>query len=303
MAAGHNRSDRAAGNLRGIALMLLSTLAISCMLGAVRHVSQTVHPLEIAFFRMLFGLIAVVPWFFTLGLKPLRTRRLGLLGVRGVLNIIAMWAFFICLGLIPLDEATALSFTAPIFATLLAVITFREVVSARRWVAIGVGFLGTLVVLRPGFQEVSTGALLALCAAFIWGACMIIIKSLSRTESSVTITLYMSVVMTPLALVPALFVWSWPTGGELAWLITIGTLGGVGQLAIAQALKEAEAHVVMPVDFVKLAWVSIIGYVAFAESPTVYTWVGGAMIFSVTSFIAYREHALRKAGRAPASLS
>ena len=132
---------------------------------------------------------------------------------------------------------------------------------------------------------------------------MVIIKSLSRTESSVTITLYMSVVMTPLALVPALFVWSWPTGGELAWLITIGTLGGVGQLAIAQALKEAEAHVVMPVDFVKLAWVSIIGYVAFAESPTVYTWLGGAMIFSVTSFIAYREHTLRKAGRAPASMS
>ena len=102
---------------------------------------------------MLFGLIAVVPWFFTLGFKPLRTRRLGLLSVRGVLNIIAMWAFFICLSLIPLDEATALSFTAPIFATLLAVITFGEVVSARAGLRPGSGSLARLLFSAPGSKR------------------------------------------------------------------------------------------------------------------------------------------------------
>jgi drug/metabolite transporter (DMT)-like permease len=115
------------------------------------------------------------------------------------------------------------------------------------------------------------------------------VKSLGRTDSSVTITAYMSLLITPIALIPALFVWQWPNAEQLAWLVAIGILGNIGQILMAQALKEAPTHVVMPFDFLKLVWVSSIAYFAFAEVPDVFTWVGAAMIVTSAATIAYRE--------------
>jgi len=289
-----------ADNLKGILWMLVFTLAMGTMHGCIRHVSAGLHPFEIAFFRNLFGLIVVVPWLVRLGLKPLRTARLGLLTLRGVLNVVSMLAFFVALAITPLAEVTALSFSAPIFATLLAMAVFGERAGIRRWTAIVVGFVGTLVILRPGYVEVGLGAMLTVFSALLWGVCMVIIKSLGRTESAVTITLYMSLVMAPLSLLAALFVWQWPTWEQLAWLVGIGILGGAGQLAMAEALRVAETHVIMPVDFVKLIWVSGIAYVWFAEVPDAVTLVGGAMIFGSTAFIAWREHVMRAAPKPPA---
>jgi drug/metabolite transporter (DMT)-like permease len=287
-------------NMKGILWMLLFTLAMGTMHGCIRHVSAGLHPFEIAFFRNLFGLIVVVPWIIRLGLAPLRTARLGLLTLRGVINVISMLAFFTALTIAPLAEVTALSFSAPIFATLLAMIVFGERAGIRRWTAIVVGFLGTLVILRPGYAEVGLGAMLTVFAALLWGVCMVIIKSLGRTESAVTITIYMSLVMAPLSLIAALFVWQWPTWEELAWLVGIGILGGTGQLAMAEALRVAETHVIMPVDFMKLIWVAAIAYLWFAEVPDAFALVGGVMIFGSTAFIAWREHVMRAAPKPPA---
>ncbi len=277
------------GNLRGILWMLLSTFCFAALHGAVRHVSATVHPFEIAFFRNLFGALVILPWLVRFGWAPLRTRRLGLHGLRALLNAIAMMAFFTALSLAPLVEVTALGFTAPIFGTVLAVLFFGERVGIRRWSATLVGFAGTLVVLRPGFTEVGTGLLLALLGALVWAGVMMIVKSLGRTDSSITITGYMSVLMTPLSLVPALWVWQWPTGAELAWLVAIGLLGGVGQLMLAQSLKEGEANVVMPIDYFKLIWTTAIAWLAFAELPDPFTYAGATMIFASSIYIAYRE--------------
>jgi drug/metabolite transporter (DMT)-like permease len=288
-------------NRRGILWMLLFTICVGTMHACIRHVSTTgLHPFEIAFFRNVFGLIVAIPWFIRLGLQPLKTTRFGFLGLRGVLNVISMLAFFYALSIAPLAQVTALSFSAPIFATLLAMVVFGERAGVRRWTAIVVGFVGTLVILRPGFTDIGLGAVLTLAAALLWGVCMLIIKSLGRTESAVTITIYMSLVMAPLSLIAALFVWQWPTAEQLIWLIAIGTLGGAGQMSMAQALRTAETHVVMPVDFVKLIWVSAIAYVAFAEVPDAFTWIGGTMIFASTAFIAWREHVKRAAPKPPA---
>ena len=290
-------------NLRGILWMLIFAFIMSFMWILIRHVSADIHPFVIAFCRNLFGLIAVIPWFIKHGMAPLKTHRLGLLGVRGLLNTISMLAFFMALSITPTAEVTALAFTGPIYATLLAMFFFREAVGIRRWAAILIGFLGTLVVLRPGFEAISTGQLLVIFSAMIWGACLVIIKSIGRTESSVTITTYMSLFMTPLSLVPALFVWQWPSGEQLLWLVGIGVLGGGGQLAMTESLRSADTHVVMPVDFTKLIWVAIIGYLAFGEVPGIYVWLGGTMIFSATAFIAYREHVLGKQIKATPPLS
>jgi drug/metabolite transporter (DMT)-like permease len=285
------------GNLRGLMWMLLSGIMMSCMHASIRHVSADLHPFEIAFFRLLFGLLPLLPWFFKLGLAPLKTNRLGLLTLRGVLNLTCMLAFFYALSITPLVEVTALVFAGPIFATIGAMVAFGERVGGRRWAAIAVGFIGVMVVLRPGFQDIGLGQMLALFAAIMWSVCMIIIKSLGRTESSLTITVYMSLVMAPLALLPALWVWQWPTGEQFLWLAAIGILGGSGQMAMTEALKAGETHVIMPMDFTRLIWISAIAYIAFAEVPGFYTWIGGAIIFTATAFIAWRERVAAMAGK------
>ena len=280
-------------NVRGLLWMLVCGLFMSAMHASIRHVSDGMHPFEIAFFRLVFGLLPLVPWFIKLGWAPLKTKRPGMIIFRGVLNLVCMLAFFMALAITPLAEVTVLVFTAPIFATMLAVFVFGEKVGLRRWVAIGFGFLGAVVVLRPGFETVSLGSALALFAAVIWGGCLIIIKSLGKTESSLTITTYMSLVMAPLSLVPALFVWQWPTMEQFLWLAAIGIFGGFGQMAMAEALRIGETHVVLPMDFTRLIWISLIAYVAFAEVPGLFTWIGGGIIFAATAFIAWRERTLR----------
>ena len=281
-------------NFRGVLWMLLCGLSMSAMHASIRHVSAGLHPFEIAFFRLVFGLLPLLPWFIKLGWSPLRTKRPGMIVFRGVLNLVCMLAFFVALAITPLAEVTVLVFTAPIFATMLAVFVFGEKVGLLRWGAIGFGFLGALVVLRPGFEALSLGSALALFAAIVWGVCLIIIKSLGKTDSSLTITVYMSLVMAPLSLLPALLVWQWPTAEQFLWLVAIGVFGGIGQMAMAEALRIGDTHVVMPIDFVRLIWISAIAYVVFAEVPGFYTWLGGAMIFAATGFITWRERAVRR---------
>ena len=281
--------------VRAIALMVIGTLFFACMHASVRQVSTMgLHAFEIAFFRNLFGLLVIVPWIWKHGLAPFHTSRLPLHGLRALLNAVAMLAFFWALTMTPLSLVTALTFAAPVFATALAVPFFGERAGVVRWASILVGFLGTLVVIRPGFVPIDLGPMLTLFAAITWAVVLLIVKSLGRTESSITITAYMSLLITPIALVPALFVWQWPSGEQLVWLVAIGILGNIGQILMVQALKEAPAFVVMPFDFLKLIWISAIAYVAFTEVPDLFTWIGAAMIVSSAAFIAYRER--RKSG-------
>lgn len=277
------------GRLKGIAWMIVSTLLLSSMHTTVQFMSTDMHPLQLAFFRLLFALLVVLPFFWRHGMAPLKTKKLGLLTLRGVLNVCAMFCFFSALGMAPLPDVTALSFTAPLFATALAFLLLKERMGWRRLAAILTGFAGTLIVLRPGFQEISLGYFLVLGATVFWGTCVIIIRELGKTESSVTITTYMSLVMAPIALIPAIFVWQWPTGTQLIGLVALGLLGGGGQMAMTQALRHTETYVSMPFDYLRLIWVSISGYVLFADVPDLYVWIGGTVIFASTAFITMRE--------------
>jgi drug/metabolite transporter (DMT)-like permease len=277
--------------LRGIGLMFVSTFFFAAMHGSIRYLSATIHPFEIALFRNVFGLMVVLPWFYRYGIAPLRTQRFGLHALRAVFNIMAMLSFFYALSITPLSEVTALGFTAPIFATVLAALIIGEVVRARRWSAIAIGFLGTLIILRPGFEAIGLGQMLVLFSSMIWACALLVIKTLGRTDSSATIIAYMALLMIPLSLVPALLVWRWPDPLEWAWLIAIGVLGGIAQFCMTEALRQADTAVVMPFDFFKLVWVTVIAWLAFAEHLDLYTWIGGAVIFASTLYIAYRERA------------
>jgi drug/metabolite transporter (DMT)-like permease len=275
--------------LRGIGLMFVSTFFFAAMHGSIRYLSASIHPFEIALFRNVFAMVVVLPWFFRYGIAPLRTQRFGLHALRATLNIMAMLSFFYALSITPLSEVTALGFTAPIFTPVLAALVLGEVVRARRWTAIAVGFLGTLIILRPGFAAIGFGQMLVLFSSMIWACALLVIKTAGRTDSSATIIAYMALLMIPLSLVPALFVWQWPDLGQWGWLIAIGLLGGIGQFCMTEALLQADTAVVMPFDFFKLIWATLIAWLAFGEGLDVFTWIGGAVIFASAIYIAYRE--------------
>ncbi len=170
----------------GIALIVVGSAFFATMHGGVRFVSAEVHPFEIAFFRNVFGFLVFTPMLARSGLRLLHTRRLGAHVGRGAINSCSMLAWFTALSLIPLADATALALTGPLFVTLGAMFFLGETVRARRWIALGVGAAGTLVIIRPGFEEVSLGALLVLFTAFSVSGSKLIAKSLARTDSTVT---------------------------------------------------------------------------------------------------------------------
>ncbi|HEX5079597.1 MAG TPA: DMT family transporter [Geminicoccaceae bacterium] len=277
--------------LRGIGLMFIATFFFSSMHGSIRYLSETIHPFEIALFRNVFALIVVLPWFYRHGLAPLRTTRFGLHALRAAFNIMAMLSFFYALSITPLPEVTALGFTAPIFTPVLAALVLGEVVRARRWTAIVVGFVGALIILRPGFEAIGFGQVLVLFSSMIWACALLVIKTLGRTDSSVTIISYMALLMIPLSLLPALFVWRWPDLEQWCWLVAIGLLGGMAQFCMTESLRQADTAVVMPFDFFKLIWATLIAWWAFGEGLDLLTWIGGAVIFASALYIAYRERA------------
>lgn len=282
------------GNLRGVLFMFVATICFSVMHALIRYMSAELHPFELAFFRNLFGLLVVIPWFMRYGLKPLKTKRLGLHALRAGINAMAMLMFFYAVSITPLADVAALSFTAPIFATVLAILILGEVVGFRRWCAILFGFCGTLVLLRPGLEVVSDGQLLVVASASFWACALIVIKILGRTESSVTIITYLILLMAPLSAIPAAMVWSTPSFQQLGVMAAMGVLGTFGQLLMTQALKEGDTNAVMPLDFLKMIWAVLLGFFVFGEVPGIFTWVGGAMIFASITYIAYREHKVRQ---------
>jgi drug/metabolite transporter (DMT)-like permease len=259
------------------------------MHGLVRFVSEVLPPFQIAFFRNIFGLAFLFPLLMRSRFAILRTKRIGLHALRGVINMAAMLMFFTALSISPIAKVTALGFTAPIFMAILAVLVLGERFRIYRWSAIFSGFVGMLIILRPGLVAIDTGALLVTTSAALWAVAMIIIKIQSQTESSLTIVAYMGIFLGIFSIGPALWVWQ-PFGLQtLGWMVLIGLFGSIAQMAISQSLKETDPTALMPFDFLKLIWTAMIGAWFFAEIPDIYTWIGATVIFLSGLSIAFRE--------------
>ena len=283
----------ATNNIKGMVFMLISTVGFAAMVMLVRATSTDLHPFEIAFFRNLFGLLVLVPWFVKDGWMPFKTRRLGVHVVRNLVQVTTVLSFFFALAITPLALATALSFIAPIFATILAILFFREMVGVRRWMAILFGFAGTYVILRPGFVPISLGPLLVIFSSVMFSISLTIMKLLSRTDSTVTITCYSASLLAVFSLGPAAYFWQWPTWEQLGLLVALGLIATSAQMFFIQAMKIADMNVVMPMFFFQLIWVAAGAYLTFGEAPDAYTLLGGAMVFASTFYIAYRERAIK----------
>ena len=203
-----------------------------------------------------------------------------------------MLCFFYGISTTPLAQLTTLGFTVPIFATILAVIFMKEKIRLRRTTALIIGFIGTIVVMRPDIS-IELGALLIIFSSFLWSICLIFIKKLTQTDSAVTISLYFGIGM-----IPATFALAFPVMQvidlrQFAILIFIAITGTLAQTIMNNALKKGELALLLPFDFLRLIWSVLIGYALFAEEPTFTLWIGGFLIIGSTTYIAWREAKLK----------
>jgi drug/metabolite transporter (DMT)-like permease len=274
---------------RAALLMIAAGAFLAAMHALVRYASADLHPFEIAFFRNLFGFCFFVPWLIHRGLRVMHTRRIGTHLVRAAFNATSMLIWFMALSLIPLADATALSLTGPLFVTLGSIFFLGETVRARRWLALGIGAAGALVIVRPGFETMSLGVILTLVSAMVAACTKLFAKSLSRTDGAATISAYVALLMTPITLVPALFVWQAPGWDDIAVLVLMGGLGSIGHLCFVKAYALADLSFAETIVFTRLVWAALFGYLLFAEVPDEWTWAGAAIIVAATSYIAHRE--------------
>jgi drug/metabolite transporter (DMT)-like permease len=271
------------------ALLCLTTAATGSLMNClIRLVTTELHPFEIAFFRNLFGFLLILPFAFAAGRATFRARQPGRLFLAAFVNLFSMMANFSAVALLPLNEFTALTFTQPLFQTIGAALILGEAVRRWRWIGTLVGFLGVLVVMRPGTEAFTPASLLALFGASTYAAVALIMKQASN-ESSITAVLYVSFMIACLSLPVAATVWVWPSAYALTVMAAIGALGTTGWFSFAYAFKLADASALAPYDFARLPFVAVPAYLVFGEVPDVWTWIGAAVIFASSAFVTRAE--------------
>ncbi len=287
--------------MRAALLMLGSTLFFGLMTIAIKLAAQNLHTFEIVFFRNFFGLMATLPLLLRHGPDLLRTTQLPRYVFRCMIGIVSMMAGFWAIGHLPLAQAVALSYSTPIFVTIAAVFFLHEQVRARRWAAVALGFIGVIIIVRPGSDSFTAGSLVALAAAVLSGIVSIQIKQLSRVEPADRIVFYTTLLWVPMSLLPALTVWEWPRGIVWVWVIAAGFLGTGGHMLWTRALKLGDVSALTPITFMQLPLVAIAGWLLFQEPLDRWTALGAGVIFAANVYIAHREAQLarRDATHAP----
>jgi drug/metabolite transporter (DMT)-like permease len=292
------------GNSRGALWMIASGLGFSVMAVGIKLLGDRLDNVQIAFFRVVIGFLAILPFVAGAPLAQLKTRHLHVHFIRGVFGLIAMYCSYYAIARIPLADYTALSFTKPLFATVLAIVILGEVVRWRRWSATALGFLGVLIMVRPGAGTFEPAALAALADAFSIAFLITLVKRLPPHETPLGMLFYFGIFATALAMAPAIYFWQWPTLYEWTLLIGIGVLGALAQSFWIRSFRAGEASVVAPFDYLRLPMAATIGFIGFAELLTLWTYIGAGVIVASTLYIAHREAQMRRkpqpAGSEPA---
>jgi len=286
-------SNNIPSSLFSISLMIISGLFFVIMHSAVKYLSKEVHIFEIAFFRCALVIFVLAPIIFQQGKKIFTTKQPKVQFLRITTNSVAMLCFFYGISTTPLAQLTTLGFTVPIFATILAVIFMKEKIRLRRTTALIVGFIGTIIVMRPDIS-IELGALLIIFSSFLWSICLIFIKKLTQTDSAVTISLYFGIGMIPATFALAFPVLEMIDLRQFIILVFIAVTGTLAQTIMNSALEKGELALLLPFDFLRLIWSVLIGYALFSEEPTITLWLGGFLIIGSTTYIAWREATLKK---------
>ena len=290
----HTNKTINASLFKAIALMLLAALGFSFMNVLIRLTSGELHSFQIVFFRNLFGLIFMLPWLIKFGYKSFKTQRLPLFIIRSILGLVSMMCYFWAISVLPLAKAVALSFTVPLFVTVGASLILKEEVHVRRWIAVLIGFIGTLVILRPTIDGDLFASLVVVASSITMAASVLIIKSLSKTENTNVIVMYMVLLMTPLSFPAAVTVWQWPSIELWVLLMLMGFLGSFAHLMFTQSLKTSDVSIVMPFDFARLPFIIVLAWLIFDQTVDGWTILGAGIVFFSGVYIARREAMLNK---------
>lgn len=271
----------------------------------MKWLADDLDPWVVGFLRYLFGFLVLVPLALRLGWRHMRTAAPGLQVLRGLFHTGGLVLWFLALPMVSMAEMTALGFTGPIFMCLGAVLVLGEKMSAVRWAAVFVGFIGTLIVVHPwtapGFSGVTWGNFLLLLAAPTFAASFITAKLLTRHDTPEAIVIWQHGLVALFALPFALLDWTTPSAWQWAWFVLCGLLGAAGHYCVTLALRVTDVSATQPIRFLDLLWASLGGFIAFNAVPESWTVAGGAVIFGATLWLARHEARIARAARARAA--
>lgn len=279
------------GNTRGLIWMAFASLAFVAMIMLVRQMSKGYNIGELAFWRAFMGLVLTAPMWLRLGRTLVRNERMGLHAFRNLMHFIAVVCWFYAVANMNLSVGMALQFTIPLLVIVMAIFVLGEKVDAARWFATAAGFVGVLVILRPGAVPLTAAAALCMISAVGYAASNVSTKVLMRTSTGDTVVFWMNLMHIPLciALALALTGLNVPPLHDLPFLAGIGFAGSLAHWLMARSFHAANASVVMIVDFTKLPLVALGAFVFFGEVPDVWAWIGGAIIIAATYYVFRRD--------------
>ena len=246
------------------------------------------------FLRFFFGLLIIIPYILKTKFKVFYTSNLKIHILRSALNLPAMLLGFAALAILPLEKITAIHFVVPLMVTILAVIFLKEKIYLYRSLALIIGFLGVLIILRPGIVDISIGIYMALTSSLIWSVVIVLTKKVSKDDSAITILshqyLYMSLFSLPLVI----YFWDQPNLKTIIFILCAAMSGTILHIALNHAYKLVDVSMTQPYSFLGLVVSSVIGYFVFSDKPDLYTWLGASVIFCGVILISYRELQLNK---------
>ncbi len=274
---------------RGIALLIGATLCLATSDSLAKYLSATLPSIEIAWIRFVVFVLLLAPVAFAGDRAPLRSHKPVLQVLRALALVVSSLLFITALRYLPIAEASATSFVAPLFVTALSIVVLGEVVGLHRWAATLVGLCGVLIVVRPGTAAFDPASILPVASAFAWAITLVMTRMISGADRIITTMAYSAVVgvLALSALVP--FVWVTPSWRDLLLGVGVGVASSAGHWLVVLAFRHADASVLAPFSYVQLVWVTVIGFVVFAELPDLWTFIGAAFIIGSGLYTAHRE--------------
>ena len=277
--------------LRAAFWVLGTAFSFILMMIAIRQLSTSMSSFELLSFRSLLGIPVMCAVAWHMGFRQVRSRRAGMQIGRNVVHFGGQWCWVIGLTLLPMAHVTALEFTMPIWTVVIAMLVLGERAKSHRIIATLMGLAGVLLILRPGIEIVTDGALVVLLAALLYAISNVMMKSLTGDDAPWVIVFWMQIIQLPLALLPAVFWfdWVWPVWADSPWILAMGVTGISAHFCLARAFQLADAMVCIPIDFVRLPLAALVGWMFYSEAVSVWVLMGALLIFAGNYYSVWRE--------------
>ncbi len=275
--------------VRGAVWMVMGGVSLVLMAIDIRYLAPKFNVLEMIFIRSVISFCFMLPWAFKVGLAGLKTERIGLHVFRNAIHYVGNLGWFLGVTLVTLADLSALQFTIPLFTVVMAALILHEKVGLHRWTATVIGFIGALIIIRPGYIPIEIGTIAVILSAFFYACSQIATKKLSDTDNPNLVIFYMGSIFVLISFGPAMFVWVTPDWQDAVPFLILGATGYFAHFCIIRAFAAADASYITPFDFVRLPVSAFFGFMLFGEATEAWTWIGAGIIFCATYYITWRE--------------